>query len=122
MKIDFAALSDADLSALIVGAMQEWASRQDAPQGVVIERKAPPEPRVIVIHEPPHAEKQFALSIKTQLQRGLYITAADRRQVADIATRFPEWVARQGLPTSSGTAAWRDAKNFQSRYRPAEEL
>lgn len=122
MKIDFSALSDADLSALIVGAMQEWGSRQQNPQEVVIERKPAPAPRVITINEPKEADKQFALSIKTQLQRGLYIKAGERTRVAELAEKYPDWVMRQGLPTERGTAAWRQAKDFYTRYRPAEEM
>lgn len=121
MKIDLANLNDQELSALIVGAMKEWASRQPGEQETQIVRKPAPNPRVITVAEPPLQDKEFVLTIKSRLQHGQYIKAGERSAVAEIADEHPEWVLRQGLPTERGTKAWRDAADRHFYYKPANE-
>lgn len=121
MRIDLASLTDQELSALIMGAMKEWASRQPGQQETQIVRQPAPKPRVITVQEPPEQDKEFVLSLKTRLMRGQYIKAGEREAVAEIASEYPQWILRQGLPTEKGTKAWRDAADRDFRYTPADE-
>lgn len=117
MKIEFSVLTNAELAQIIAGAGAELSRRMDeAPEVQRI-----PAPRApLVIHEPPQADKEAALYIKAQLQRGAYIKAAERQRIAEIAATYPEWVQRQGLPTSTGTRVWRDAADRMSTRLPRE--
>ena len=75
---------------------------------------------VVVLREPPEDEKQFVLYVKGLVQKGDYISAAERGRVADIAVEYGPWVARQQLPTERGTGPWRKLAE-RSRVRPARE-
>lgn len=121
MKINLANLTDQELSALIADAMKEWASRQPGEQETQIVRQPAPEPRVVTVQEPPAKDKEFVLSIKTRLKCGQYIKAGERAAVSEIAEQYPQWVARQQLPTGKGTKVWRDAADLLGRYKPADE-
>lgn len=121
MKIDLASLTDQELSALLMGAMKEWASRQPGHQETQIVRQPAPKPRIITLKEPPERDKEFVLSLKARLIRGQYIKAGEREAVAEIAEHYPQWVLRQGLPTEKGTRAWRDAADRLCFYKPADE-
>lgn len=109
-------LSQQELVELIRKASDELAARLARPE---FERIASPK-AVIVMREPPADEKEYCLMIKMLLRRGEYIRAEERRRVAEIARQYPEWVKRQGLPTESGTGAWRQAKEFHSTPRANE--
>jgi hypothetical protein len=56
---------------------------------------------------PGEDDKEFCLHIAQRLRRGDYIKADERRRVAGVAERFPDWVRRQGLPLDAGTGSWR---------------
>lgn len=121
MRIDLASLTDQELSALLMGAMKEWASRQPGHLETQIVRQPAPKPRVVTLKEPPEQDKEFVLSLKTRLMQGQYVKAGERAAVAEIAEHYPQWVLRQGLPTEKGTKVWRDAADRHSRYKPADE-
>lgn len=117
MVIDFSKLSDNELLSLIREAVAELETRVSMPR---VERVPARDRPVIALREPPDHEKDFCLMVKTRLRRGEYIKADERRQVAEMAAQYPEWVKRQGLPTESGTGAWRRAKEFHSIPRADE--
>lgn len=121
MNIDLARLTDIELSALIMGAMKEWASRQPGLQETEIVRQPAPAPRVVTVAEPQALDKDFVLGIKTRLLEGKVITAGERAAVSEIAEKYPQWVLRQGLPTGKGTKVWREAADRLYRYPPARE-
>lgn len=109
-------LSDMDLIDLIKKASAELSDRMNAP---TIER-VPSPCNVVVVREPNDDQKDVVLAIKARLQRGEYITASDRRDVAAITSEFPEWARLQRMPTEHGTWAWRKAKEFHSLARAKE--
>lgn len=126
MQTDMSRLTDKELSALIMAAMEEWASRQPEAQQAPIRRQtaAPrmvPQPREVPVNEPPQPSKEVVLGIKTRLLHGKLITAAERAAVSTIAEKFPEWVLRQGLPTVKSNREWREAADRLYRYPPAKE-
>lgn len=115
--MNLSTLNDAELVELIHKASAELADRMAAP-----EVKRVPAPRqMIVMREPPEHQKEFCLRIKTMLQQGAYINASERRQIAELAEDYREWIERQGLPTEKGTKAWREAKQSATIYKPARE-
>lgn len=112
MRIDLASLPDQELSALIMGAMKEWASRQPAHQETQIVRQPAPKPRIITVREPSQEEKDIVLNIKARLIEGELIVAAERAKVAELASQYPEWMGLQRMPHEKGTKAWREAAEF----------
>lgn len=118
MRINVADISDAGLAELIAQASAELHKRL-VERGPDIIRKPAPQ-KTVVIDEPPDDEKDFVLMIKKYLQDGKYIKAAERRQVAEIAGRYPAWAKLQKIPADSGTGAWREAKGVHSAGRARE--
>lgn len=94
----------------------ELATRHSAP---VVERVKSEQP-LIVLREPPDDDKKFVLYVKGLAVKGAYITAEERGRVADIATDYGPWVARQGLPTERGTGPWRKL-SARGKVTPARE-
>lgn len=101
--MNLSALSSLQLAELIREASAELAARLAAPE---IQRVRD-EPRLVVLREPPEEDKVFVLKLKTFVSSGGYATAADRNRIADLATSYGPWIARQGLPTERGTGPWR---------------
>ncbi len=118
MKINLSELSDFDLATLIRSAAAELQSRLS--QEPIVTR-VPAAERVVTVREPSESDKTYVLMLKSVLQRGGYVKAAERQRVATIAQQFPEWVRLQQLPTESGTAVWREAARFHSSKLPAEK-
>lgn len=117
MKIQFSKLSDIELVQLIQAASSELGARiSTAP----IIKRAPAVERVVVIREPGRDDKDFVLMIKGVLQSGAYVKAGERQRVAEIASRYPEWVRRQGIPEDSGTGSWKAAQRYLSAARAKE--
>ena len=121
MKIDFESLTDHDLADLIMGAAEEWKLRQRQDHKTVVRRNPALQPKVVAIDEPPENEKRFVLHIKAKAAGGELIVASERRGVAAIAEKYPDWVKRQELPTEGGASAWRNLKN-KFRTGVAKEL
>jgi hypothetical protein len=69
-------------------------------------------PRIVTLQEPPSDDKDFALYVKSQLQRGGYIVASERQRIAEIAKTYPAWIRQQQLPTESGTGPWKKAQQY----------
>jgi len=113
MNITLHTLSTIELASLIQAASTELASRL----GGAGERDVPVESNAPSQDVPSRDERDFCMYIKGLLQSGQYIKAAERERVAEIANRHGNWVARQGLPTESGTGAWRHAKHYHSAPR-----
>jgi hypothetical protein len=109
--------NDAELIELIQAASAELAERSARPE---VQRVAAPK-QMIIMREPPEHLKEFCLRIKTMLRTGAYITASERHRVAEIAETYGEWVRRQGLPDEKGTKVWREAKQYVTIYKPADE-
>lgn len=114
--MNLSALSITELAELIRAASLELASRMSEPEIQRIQADRP----VIALREPPEDDKDYVLMVKAALERGSYITAAERQRVATIAAQYPDWVRRQGLPTEKGTWAWRDAAHRLSAPRARE--
>lgn len=109
-------LSAQQLVKLIGEASAELSARMTSP---VIERvKA--ERTLVVLREPTDDDKDFILRIKSVVAAGGYVLARERDRVAEIASDFGPWVARQGLPTERGTGAWRKLAQ-RSRIPAAQE-
>lgn len=114
MKIKLSTFSDAELIRLISLISTELESRLRAPFAPETEAEAE------AMMEPSRDDKDYCLRIKTRLESGSYILAAERERVAAIASEYPQWVARQGLPADKNTGSWRTAKNYHS-IKPANE-
>lgn len=110
-------LSQQELVDLISKASAELAERMARPE-VYREKSSRP---VTILREPPEDDKDFALMIKAEVQRGGYIKAAERERIAEIAKSYHEWVEHQRLPTGRGTGEWRKAAQ-QHTARRAREL
>ncbi|WP_447556408.1 hypothetical protein [Vreelandella sp. EE22] len=117
MNVNIAELGDAQLIDLIQKASAELAERMATPH---VERVSAPR-ETIILREPPAETKAFCLRLKTMLERGRYISASERAQVAKLAEEYGEWIARQGLPKEKGTKAWREAKENATIFKPARE-
>lgn len=117
MKINLNTLSDIELLRLIRGATAELESRISTAS---IVRRVPAERRVVTVREPDGDDKDFVLMIKAMLKSGGYIKADERRRVAEIATRFPEWARMQQVPSESGAGAWSKARAMHSMPRANE--
>lgn len=109
-------LTAKQLAELIRDASAELASRLAEPN---VERVKSERPHV-VLREPPEDDKEFVLRLKTTVLGGGYVTADERRRVAEIAEEYEPWVLRQGLPTDSGTGSWRKLAE-RARVKPARE-
>lgn len=115
--MNLSTMNDAELIELIQKASAELAERAARPE---VKRVAAPK-QMIIMREPPEHQKELCLRIKTMLSQGIYISASERQQVAEIAETYGEWVRRQGLPEEKGTRAWRIAKENATRFKPADE-
>lgn len=108
--IPISKMPDFELVRLIHSASAELAKRMGKP---IPTASASPEsePSVPVLSQqqlkqPDEDQKDFVLYVKARLQKGAYITADERRRVAEIAKEHRSWVARQGLPTEHNTGPW----------------
>ncbi|MDQ7989001.1 MAG: hypothetical protein REI09_05135 [Candidatus Dactylopiibacterium sp.] len=117
MKIELSGLTDIELITLISSASAELADRLKNPTVV---KRVPAVERTVLVKEPGADDKDFVLTIKSLVQKGGYIKAAERRRVAEIAANYPEWVSRQQLPTDSGTGSWGKARSFHGIARAKE--
>lgn len=111
-------MSSAALAQLISAASAELARRADASPLAAIQQQAAPTPPKIT-DKPAEDDADFVLYVKSKLQSGGYITAEERRRVAEIAQTHGDWVRRQGLPTEHNTGPWRKAGEYLSRPRAA---
>lgn len=109
-------LSDAELVDFIKKASEELSSRMATPEINRVQASR----QVVTMREPPEDDKDFALMIKAEVQRGGYIKAAERERIADIAATFPEWIEHQKLPTGRGTGEWRKAAQRHTARRARE--
>lgn len=117
MKIDLETLSTHELARLIKSASAELESRLNTEPVV---QRVPAPALVVILREPPAEEKDFVLMVKAATKQGQYATADERRRVAEIAEKFPEWVARQGLPTTHNNGDWRKSQQRLSAPRAKE--
>lgn len=95
-------MTNEQLAALIRDAGAILASRLATGQAATV-----PPPALSPVTLPTDEERDFALGVARFLESGGNVLAADRDRIADIATRHPGWVKRQGLPTERGKWAWR---------------
>lgn len=114
-EIDFHGLSTEELVTLIRRASAELANRF-SPELVTSQDAAKKSPALppTEIRRPPEDDAAFILRIKSRVSQRGYIKAAERQRVATIATEFPQWVKRQGLPLDSGTGSWNKAREYLS--------
>lgn len=105
MKIDLAQMSTPNLLRLLRNVSREIEVRVGQP----LEQRVAQEQPVVIVREPSESDKELCLHIAQRLRSGGYIKAAERQEVARIAKDYGEWVEKQGLPTYSGTWAWRKA-------------
>ncbi|MGP9797021.1 hypothetical protein ACT3UJ_06650 [Halomonas sp. 86] len=89
------AMSDADLAASVLAILKENQIRL-AQQEVPASRH-----RV-----PPLADLDQLQRIKRLYQEGKLVRASERRYVARVARKYPEWVQSLGLPTEGRVSAW----------------
>lgn len=108
--IELKKISTENLLSLLRDVSQEITERLATP----IEKREQPVQPVVIIREPDNAKKEYCLHIVQLVRNGEYIRADARRAVAEIAKTFPEWVSKQGLPTESGTWAWKKAAELYS--------
>jgi hypothetical protein len=117
MEIDLEKLSAHELALLIKSASAELESRLN--QTPVVQR-IPAIKKVVTLREPPEYQKDFVLMIKAALQKNTYATADERRRVAAIAAEYPEWIKRQGLPTTHNAGDWNRMRQQHSATRARE--
>lgn len=72
---------------------------------------------VVTVRLPSAVDQDFCLAVAKKLKSGDYIRASERNRVASIATTYPEWVMRQGLPTSHNAGDWKRQGEFASATR-----
>ncbi len=120
MRIKFASISDAELAELIAGASAELHGRLVAVGSDVI-RKPAPRSATIIVDEPTCDDKDFMLSVKSQMLQGQYVRSEDRSRFKAIAAAFPAWIKVQGLPDDPGGTAGRRWAERNVRYAPAPE-
>lgn len=112
-------MSSAALAQLISAASAELARRADATLMAAATARPQDAPALHVTVKPAEDDADFVLYVKSKLQSGGYITADERRRVAEIAKTHGAWVRRQGLPTEHNTGPWRKAAEYMARPRAA---
>lgn len=121
--IQISKMPSAELIRLISAASAELARRSD------VELPPPPKdlPAAVQVAQKPTQvlrpgddDADFVLYVKSRLESGDYISAADRRRVAAIAIEFGAWVRRQGLPTVHNAGDWQKCRGYLSTKRAAE--
>lgn len=117
MTIELSKLSDLQLLSLISEATAELSARAAKP---LEQRIADPTRPTVTIREPDAEQKEFVMMIKGKMQRGDYIRASERHDVAAITSIYPEWSRKQRMPTSPGASAWRSAAEHMTAPRAKE--
>lgn len=114
--IDLDTLSTAELAQLVASASAELNRRMSSP----VEVDVPPAdlPKISFVHTPPESDQEFVAEIRAIIREAGYVKAEERRRVARLATEYPAWMKRQGIPLSAGTGEWRKlAENIRRRQR-----